>query len=170
MVKEISFLLATFYLFWRSCLQGSKFFLPSHSIVCDQIFLPFCDDQPVVINIVNHLGWNVNRRVLFVPVIEEEFLVEYWFCRWFLTIFQFRLTATFKSFLISLEFGDCSCILILPLFSSIISCSFPIFSSLFVLLNLLFPFFSPLLGLMKSADNVFLSSFDHHSHPLVNQT
>lgn len=52
----------------------------------DKLFLHFLRELPVIVDIVNNFWRNGDGRVLFIPIVKEELVIEDW-SSWFLLAF-----------------------------------------------------------------------------------
>ena len=126
---------------WWLCLFSFRHCLCLFCLVLGyQVVLAILGYHPVIVNIVFNFSWNVNIGMLFIPVEEEEVLVEYWLGRCFFARFNTCIFSCSDCCLVVLIFSNLLFVLNFEFINGFSKCSCPTFCSLLSFLFFLLSF------------------------------
>lgn len=139
--------------------------------MCSDVFflLLLCED-PVIVDIINNFWRNGDGGVLFVPIIEEEFVVEHW-PSWFLLAFL-KLGRVARRHCLFVLLSGCDLVRVLGimLFDSLCQGSGTVFAPLLVFGYLCLAILFLLFSNVQPLHDVLLPGGERQVHPLEDQT
>jgi hypothetical protein len=127
-------------------------------------------NEEVIVLVIHYLSWDDDSWVLLVPTIQEELAVKLWL-RWrVFTFLEFWRFVSAKGFLVLGVLLYQRFVLSFELLLCLLCGSSSILSTLLVLLNSLLALLFLDFGIVQARDDIFLTSFDNHGHPFVDET
>lgn len=115
-----------------SCCSFSccKYFGLFVCILLQEVLLFLGGHHPIIVNVILDFFRNVNFRVFFIPIEEEEVLVKYWLCWCLFSVFKLWSIAFFNCSLIISVFVQFVSVFNVKLILGILERSFSIIRSL----------------------------------------